>query len=279
MIHIKIDDKNPPEEWCLKADWLTRELKLLTTDEERKDFINRHRAVWTEPELKNWLRSLSHDKCWYSEAREKYSFYDVDHFRPKNQAKDLDGTIRPGYWWLAFDWKNYRLCGNIGNRPNTGEDGTIRGKADYFPLKPGSPEVRRPEHDLNDEIYYLLDPTDPDDPLLLTFDESGSPKPAVSDLTWEFKRVAETIRILHLDYGPLVDARIVIWNKCKRLINQIQNEMCNENNSISVTTKNRIKNLQKELREMTSSSSELSATAKACLLNSEPVWAKNLISN
>lgn len=278
MIHIKIDDKNPPEEWCQKADRLTIELKELATDDERKDFINRHRAIWVE--LNEWLRGLSHNKCWYSEAKEIYSFYDVDHFRPKNRAKELDGTMRAaGYWWLVFDWRNYRLCGNIGNRPNTGEEGTTRGKGDYFPLKEGSPVACSPEHDLNDEIYYLLDPTDPDDPPLLTFDISGFPKPAVADGTWEFKRVTETIRILHLDYGPLVDARKVIWYECTSLMNQIQNEMLKENNNISVTTKNRIKNFQKQLRKMTSPSSELSATAKACLLNSGHVWARNLISN
>jgi len=84
-----------------------------------------------------------------------------------NRAKQLDGTERDGYWWLAFDWRNYRISGAIGNRPNRGEDDEIRGKADYFPLREGSPVATGPECNLRDELIYFLDPTDANDPLLL----------------------------------------------------------------------------------------------------------------
>ncbi|MFZ3167879.1 MAG: hypothetical protein WA130_09720 [Candidatus Methanoperedens sp.] len=270
MIYINITDERPPPEWCSKADQLTTELKQKATDEERKDFINHNKTVWAEFELVDWLRRRSHGKCWYSESRDIFSFIDVDHFRPKNKVKRVTGTIEPiGYWWLAFDWRNYRLCGNVGNRR----------KGIKFPLKEGSPVACSPEHDLNDELHYLLDPTDPNDPPLLTFDISGFPRPAVTEGTWEFERVTKTIKILRLDYERLVDARIMIWNICKRKIDQIYNEMQYENGCISVGAKNRIKDLQKELRNMASPSSELSATAKACLLNSEHIWARNLASN
>ncbi len=77
---------------------------------------------------KNWLLALSGGKCWFSEVRELYSHYDVEHFRPKKEAKGLDGADRDGYWWLAFDYMNFRVCGYVGNRKKGG----------WFPLQQGS---------------------------------------------------------------------------------------------------------------------------------------------
>jgi hypothetical protein len=161
MIHINIKGKTPPDVWCKRAELLTEQFEQLQTPVERKKFINQHR-IWSE--LQDWLRKLSHGKCWYSEAREIYSFYDVDHFRPKNRVKQLDGTEREPYWWLAFEWRNYRLSGGIGNRLNRDENNETRGKGDFFPLREGSPAATGPKSDLRDELIYLLDPTDPDDP-------------------------------------------------------------------------------------------------------------------
>lgn len=261
MRYINIEDKSPSAEWCEKAEQKTEQLKRLSSSEERKDFIGNNN-IWGD--LKAWLLQLSHDKCWYSEAREIFSFYDVDHFRPKLRAKQRDGTRRDGYWWLTFDWKNYRICGNIGNRR----------KGDYFPLKRGSPVATDCDCDLCDEIICLLDPTDPSDPLLLTFDESGYPQPAAPKTTFDYIRATVTIKILHLDYRPLVDERKKIWNKCNSLIAKAQNLM---KESRSVTRQADLKSIFKELKEMTSEDAELSSTARACLLCSGLVWARNFV--
>jgi hypothetical protein len=53
-------------------------------------------------ELKNWLLALSHQKCWFSEAKDSFQYWDLEHFRPKANAKNLDGSEREGYWWLAL---------------------------------------------------------------------------------------------------------------------------------------------------------------------------------
>lgn len=47
----------------------------------RNKFIDDHAAHWGE--LKQWLEVLSKGKCWFSEVREAFSHYDVEHFRPK----------------------------------------------------------------------------------------------------------------------------------------------------------------------------------------------------
>ena len=46
---------------------------------------------------------------------------DVEHFRPKLEVKELyKEQNREGYWWLAFDYHNFRVCGNVGNRKKGG---------------------------------------------------------------------------------------------------------------------------------------------------------------
>ena len=275
MIHINIDGKNPPEDWCRRAEKLSEKLKLLDSPEERKRVIEGNKRLWKE--LKNWLLELSHKKCWYSEAREIFSFYDVDHFRPKNCAKQLDGTEREGYWWLAFDWKNFRICGNIGNRPNIGTDGETRGKADYFPLKDGTLNAAGPECDLRDEMNYLLDPTDINDPLLLTFDESGFPKPVAASGTWDYERAEITIKLLHLDYGLLADERRLIWSECNRLIYEVLYLTNEQAENPSVTRRETIKGIFNKLREMSSEKAVLSSTARACLLSSGESLIMNLV--
>jgi len=268
MIHINIDDKELSEDWLCKAESVTEQLKSLDSSEERKKLIEKRSKLWGE--LKDWLLELSHGKCWYSEAREIFSFYEVDHFRPKNRAKQLDGTEREGYWWLAFDWRNYRISGSVGNNR----------KGDYFPLAKGSPVATGPECDLQDEIIYLLDPTDPDDPFLLTFDESGYPKPAVTEEEdkWAYERVIQTINLLHLDFGPLVNGRQKIWSNCTRLINQAQKLMKEQSENPSVTKKAKLRDKFRELREIISVETELSSTARACLSSSGITWAKSFVS-
>jgi hypothetical protein len=278
MRFIDIEKENPPEEWCRKADKLTEKLKKLTDLDERKKIIDHHN-LWNDPEIKKWLLSLSHNKCWYSEAREICSFYDVDHFRPKKHAKNLDNSGREGYWWLAYDWKNYRISGNIVNRPNKDQTGRTRGKRDYFPLRMGSPVATTPFSDINDEIIYILDPTDPCDPLYLTFDRDGKVYPSALDKnSWAYERAKVTIELLHLDYFLLKEERMKVWQKCERLVNEIDNLIKNQDDRPSVTDKANLKAKMKELREMISEKAELSSTARACLLNSDSGTAKIIVS-
>lgn len=261
MIHIDISNKQPPADWLQKADRVTAELKAATDSEKRK-IIEKNSNLWTD--LKDWLQTLSHDKCWYSEAIESFSDYEVDHFRPKNRSKHLHGNDGEWYWWLAFEWRNYRISGSRGNRR----------KSNYFPLKEGTHPCN-PDSDVNDEIFYLLDPTDPDDPLLLTFDESGNPYPTAKKNTWEYERATETIKRLHLDFHRLVEERKKLWTRCRRLIREAESVMADT--TASVTSKMRLKSIFKELRGLSSPKSELSSTACACLLSTGIGWAQGIV--
>ena len=89
--------------WLAKSAQLVAALAALDAEDERNErnaLIDANSAHWGV--LKEWLLALSAGKCWFSEVRELYSHYDVEHFRPKKEAKALDASLRDGYWWLAL---------------------------------------------------------------------------------------------------------------------------------------------------------------------------------
>jgi 5-methylcytosine-specific restriction endonuclease McrA len=113
-------------------------------------------------------------KCAYCETPIPTGQYgDMEHFRPKNAVTDENGkTIEieneqgqtiphPGYYWLAYDWKNLLPACEKCNRPNPG-DATI-GKHNKFPITNGH-HASAPGEEKNEQpllLNPLLD--DPED--------------------------------------------------------------------------------------------------------------------
>jgi hypothetical protein len=264
MIYIRIEGEAPPAEWLEKAKRITRELEDAANAEVRGAIIDRNEGVWKE--LKDWLLSLSHGKCWFSEAKDIYSYFDVEHFRPKRKAKNKDGTERDGYWWLAFDYNNFRICGNVGNRK----------KGTFFPLRPGQCATSD-NRNIDDELCYLLDPTDPRDPILMSFNELGDAIPMPSCGDWERERVLESINLFKLNgHAALVEARRELWNLCRRTIAECENLIRNYNQQPSMKKKTEITDKLQILRAMVEPSSVLSATAFECLRTSNIDWAQRI---
>ena len=143
MRHINISEFTPPNNWLKKAEKIKAKLNTLPDIEAKKKYIDQCAHVWAA--LKQDLLVLSNGKCWYCEAKEDRSDYHVDHFRPKKRVMLLDGTACDGYWWLAFDWTNYRIACSYCNSPHTGEDGIARGKSDSFPLRDERFRAKVPE--------------------------------------------------------------------------------------------------------------------------------------
>ncbi|MFL0350526.1 HNH endonuclease family protein [Stenotrophomonas lactitubi] len=226
----------------------------------RNALIDKNKPHWDA--LKPWLLALSGGKCWFSEVRELYSHYDVEHFRPKKAAKALDGAERDGYWWLAFDYMNFRLCGNVGNRKKGG----------WFPLKRGSLCSTYGEPCEESESRYLLDPVDDDDVSLIAFDEEGKviPVPGASD--WEQERVNVTVQRLKLnEHVPLAEERRKVWQKVDALIDDFfaAKAKCSTGNNPAAKAK--LLEVRSRVREMTQRSAELSAVARWCIqVRNEP---------
>ena len=189
-----------PEGWQNRADAVLAKLKAATTPDERKNIVNKHNALWGE--LKETLKELSHGKCWYTESKNDGAYGDVDHFRPKGKIQE--SSDHTGYWWLAFDYKNYRFSCQISN---------TSGKRDHFPLQEGCTHVTTFDGDLDTEVFLLLDPTIEDDPKLLAYSEDGSVIPNFAEGTFEYKRAMTTITLLELDRKSFRESRKSILHK------------------------------------------------------------------
>jgi hypothetical protein len=254
--YIPLLEKQPNADWIAKADVLLQELVDAPDMQTRKQLIDNNTELWGE--LKTWLLELSHGKCWFSEAKDCFNHWDVEHYRPKKSAKDLDSTETDGYWWLAFDWKNFRICGNAGNRK----------KGTFFPLRPGTNRIPY-GGDIRYEDPMLLDPIDEDDPNLLSFDLEGHAIPSVGAKTqWEKDRVRYSVERFKLDFGPLEIARKTVWTDCFRHIREYLDDLnLYQANPDNVIAKDRYKRAAKEIRKMIKEDQQFSAVARACVLS------------
>jgi uncharacterized protein (TIGR02646 family) len=268
MRYIPLHKCTPDVAWLAKADNLLSKLKAAKSAAARSRIINKNAALWGD--LKQWLLQMSHQKCWFSEATDCFSHFDVEHFRPKKSSRDADGTKRDGYWWLAFDWKNFRICGNAGNRK----------KGTYFPLRAGCARCL-PHGDIRYEDPQLLDPTNNHDPSVISFNMEGEAMAAahVSD-SWEKERAAFSIKQYHLNFPPLAAKRKVIWNECWRRIQDYLVELnryyADKTNTIA---KNQFLQAADRIYEMLREEAELSATARACLLSTPDVRIRALLQS
>lgn len=267
MRFIELDGIEPDQAWRDKAKALSDQLDAAATKAERDQIIDANSAVWGE--LKDWLTKLSKGKCWFSEARDVFSHWDIEHYRPKKTARNLDGSARDGYWWLAFDWRNFRICGNVGNRKKGG----------YFPLRDGTHQASAINRNVDDEFPYLLDPTRPEDPILLSFDENGDIKSSPDLDAWNKARAEESIKRYKLrEHEPLMEARRDIWSKCMREVNRCQNLMNEVAANPTAAKREEVRQQMLKLRDMTRFEAAFSATACECLRTRGEQWAQRIAS-
>jgi hypothetical protein len=184
----------------------------------RKQIIDSQRGIWVS--FREVFETVFGQGCWYTESHNPATDNDVDHFRPKGHV--VEAPDHGGYWWEAFNWRNFRYSSHRANRPrhNQASDQTL-GKADHFPLLDESTRWRSPS-EANHEHPALLDPTDPRDPPLLTFDQSGFVAITPTHATCEtaVARFEATRDILHLDWPTLVrdrrDVYTTVWGHVQR---------------------------------------------------------------
>jgi len=269
MRYINLNDIELPDGWIEKAEKLTQDLNEAEDAEGRNEIIDLAKnEIWKKLFIP--LHNLSNGKCWYSEANDVMSDRDIDHFRPKKQAKNTDKIPRvneDGYWYLCYDYENYRFSSQYSNqlrKDKFNPEKTTRGKGVYFPLFEGS-SVGKTKTQCEDEDIMLLDPCDENDPILLTFSSDGKAianANAILDPKDEI-RVNTSIKLYHLDHEPLEEARERLWGFCQRMIDRIR-AISSIREDISIKGKNELKQLQKELRRLTGRNEELSAVAIAC---------------
>jgi uncharacterized protein (TIGR02646 family) len=257
----------PKKKWLDKAAELLKELETSETVDDRNKIIDKNHKYWKL--FKNSFKELSYNKCWYSETKNPYSHLHIDHFRPKKRVQDIfdeEYPIRDGYWWLTFDYKNYRLCGSVGNTK----------KNDHFAVKYNKVISPAP---ISDEVYYFLDPTNKDDVKLLNFDNNGYVKPAVPERfeKWNYDRAKYTIEYLDLNYTDLTEIRRLKWQETTILIVEINS--LNAKYNIEPTNHNKSNKDSKidEIRKLLSSDQDLTSTVRSCLRASGQDWAYKLL--
>src|SRR5258708_6505410 len=96
----------------------------------RATLIKANRSKWVA--LRSAMEAISNGKCWYTECKNPGTDDDVDHFRPKLGVEGV--PEHPGYYWLAFEWRNLRLSCHRANRLRLRADGGTGGKGGRFPL-------------------------------------------------------------------------------------------------------------------------------------------------
>ncbi len=242
-------------------------IKSLRPD-ERKKYISSH-SDW------NILQKIFIDefgyKCWYSEALIGNGEFEIDHYRPKNRARQDDekGIINKenGYWWLAYKLENYRLSGTLANirrRDRLKDNSEVGGKGDLFPLDLVEGKIAEDEGSVFNEIPLLLDPVVASDVGLLSFDEDGSvlPNPLIKE-SFDKLRAEVSIRIYHLDLDQLEVQRQQVWQECSRVIELAYsyyiNSYSKEARKLAFST------CVETISRKTNEKSEFSSVAKVCL--------------
>jgi len=247
--------------WLAESERLAGELSKLDTTgkiKERNELIDKHGGHWGK--LKPWLLALSGGKCWFTEARDIASHLDVEHFRPKKAARNIKGPERDGYWWLAFDYMNFRIAGTVPNRK----------KGAWFPLRYGSRCSTYGRRCEGDEVPHFLDPTNAHDVTLLAFDEEGKAVPAAGIPRWDYVRVKRTVERLKLtEHQALAEERRKVWQNTTKLINKYLQALSDVRTSAAA--RERVKSTAREIVCLTKPEAELSSVAKWCIrLRNDP---------
>jgi uncharacterized protein (TIGR02646 family) len=218
MRHIDLDDLQAriPPGW---ADSAREALETLRdcAPAERSTALERYRDVWRR--LGPALAELSKGKCWYCETREIRSDNPVDHFRPKSRVADCPD--HPGYWWLAFDWHNFRysctFCNSRRRDPATGEVG---GKHDNFPLLNPDERAYTEADDIDREQPELLDPARQTDTTLIWYRDDGLADALVTPAQQptQHQRAKRSINLYHLNHTETIERRLELVRHVRKQV-------------------------------------------------------------
>ena len=150
--------------------------------------------IYGHKDVKQCLKLAQHGKCCYCEGKfGAHDYGDIEHYRPKGavkQDKNLD-KLYPGYYWLAYCWKNLYYSCRICNHK----------KSVFFPLANPASRARSHNNDIADEEPLLLNPGGMDD-LGNHVKFIGPRVQGVSEMG------CKTIEIIDLNRTELFDARL-----------------------------------------------------------------------
>jgi uncharacterized protein (TIGR02646 family) len=163
--------------------------------QKRYEFDTRY--LWArEGEVRTALFHLFRNKCAYCESQFLSHAPNLEHFRPKTNARDARrATVDPDhYWWLFYEWENlYLVC----------QDCNVN-KRDQFPVAGERAPAGAVGVELLLEEPLLLDPCGDDPARHLKFLEDGRVEPRAGG---KWARALTTIETLGLNRDALIAAR------------------------------------------------------------------------
>lgn len=109
------------------------------------------RSIYSHDNIKNQLIKQQNGKCAFCEQHILALDYgDVEHFRPKGGYIQKNESMNyPGYFRLAYDFKNLMLCCKICNQRN---------KKNYFPIRNVGKRANTNSHNLLREKPFFVNP-------------------------------------------------------------------------------------------------------------------------
>ena len=151
MIHVEFDpttlDGEKKKWWDRWQERAGKAIRKAIEDADAGREIDFNSDIWGE--LKDWLlEHFFNGKCAYCETFIGPRFFgDAEHYRPKGRvtvrraAVEIKGRPHPGYYWLAYHWKNLvpacQYCNTVG-------------KGTEFPIALGRVHVDHYRPDLED---------------------------------------------------------------------------------------------------------------------------------
>lgn len=186
-----------PEPQIFKSKRKTEEFERMQQHFAQQDEKSKYRRykfnirLYAGSEVKSTLKQLFNNKCVYCDSVIGIiAPGDVDQFRPKGGAMNLDGSFDPlHYWWLAYEWENLYLSCQVCNQ---------RYKKNNFPVRGERAPIRG---DLSLETPLLIDPCNREDFMV---EHIGYERERAVPLT---EKGEHTIKILGLNREELLSIR------------------------------------------------------------------------
>lgn len=252
----------PPADWVEEAEQVTAQLRAAPNEAARKAIIDANEGFWRDDRIRNWLLAQFNNKCWYSESFDSTASIHVDHYRPKGRIKSkLGGPTCEGYWWLAFNWENYRICGQLLNVK----------KGDLFPIIEGARCNPIDPVSLQLEAPVLIDPIT-DQTRLISYErdeDSCIAVPAAGIDAPDQDRAVRTIEILGLNLRDRLNAkRRDTWDECLMQIVSYQSAQATTG---AYVLKQVIQaKVKSQLKEKIKYEAEFSSVVEACIEKNAP---------
>lgn len=210
-----------------------------------KDFkYTIQKSIYGGNTVKSVLKKTQFQKCCFCEKKQGDEHGAVEHYRPKagyRLAGKKAQLIKPGYYWLGYDWDNlFFVCGPCNTK-----------KGNIFPLKDEAKRATNHKKSMNLEVPYILNPSGAEDPRDHVIFKNN-----LIDIEKLSLFGKHTVEICDLDRDGLNNERA-------KTINNIDARLVIISSSYDVNT---IKEAEDYIKQAISEQGEFSAMAQAYLI-------------